>query len=92
MDQFSVEKSIASVLAIGQQFANDCKAKSYVQQYAISNHFANNTFLLVCKCSGKVCNTCNFPAVVGTRGEMIRRASKRREVFSLSVLGEMISG
>ncbi|KAK9263300.1 hypothetical protein V1519DRAFT_440667 [Lipomyces tetrasporus] len=49
-------------------------------KYAISNNFAvkngwvknkENTFLLVCKCSGKERNTRNLPAVVGTRGVMV---------------------
>ncbi|KAK9481658.1 hypothetical protein V1527DRAFT_93983 [Lipomyces starkeyi] len=65
MEQYRDEESNVNVLAIGQ-LTNDCKARSYVQQYAISNHFAvktgwvknkQNTFLLVCKCSRKVRNT-----------------------------------
>ncbi|KAK9327890.1 hypothetical protein V1520DRAFT_347544, partial [Lipomyces starkeyi] len=92
MDQFRVDKSNVSVLVIGQQFANDCKARSYVQQYAICNHFAvkngwvknkNNTFLLVCKCSVKVHNTRNLPAVVGTHGENDKtRIQEARSVLS----------
>ncbi|KAK9328775.1 hypothetical protein V1520DRAFT_370961 [Lipomyces starkeyi] len=101
MDQFRVDKSNVSVLAIGQQFANDCKAGSYVQQYAISNHFAvkngwvknkNNTFLLVCKCSGKVRNTRNLPAVVGTHGENDKTRIQEARMGNHRVRGHQLEG
>ncbi|KAK9243878.1 hypothetical protein V1506DRAFT_543269 [Lipomyces tetrasporus] len=36
MEQFRVAGSNVNVLAIGHRFTNDCKTRSYVQQYAIS--------------------------------------------------------
>ncbi|KAK9427918.1 hypothetical protein V1505DRAFT_242658 [Lipomyces doorenjongii] len=56
MEQLRVAESNVNVLAIGRRFTTDCNARSYVQQYAISNNFAvkngwvknkENTFLLI---------------------------------------------
>ncbi|KAK9243175.1 hypothetical protein V1506DRAFT_555608 [Lipomyces tetrasporus] len=89
MEQFRVEESNVDVLAIDQCFTNDCKARSYVD--AISNNFApyekwlgkNKTFLFVRKCSDKVRNTCNLPAVVGTRGDNgMTRHQEARSILS----------
>ncbi|KAK9386944.1 hypothetical protein V1515DRAFT_603480, partial [Lipomyces mesembrius] len=92
MEQFRVEESNVNVLAIGRRFGTDCKARSYVQQYAISNNLAvkngwvkykENTFLLIWKCSGKVRNTRNLPAVVGTRGDNgMTRHQEARSILS----------
>ncbi|KAK9245751.1 hypothetical protein V1506DRAFT_566692 [Lipomyces tetrasporus] len=68
MEQFRVEEFNANALAIGQ---HDCKARCYVQQYAISDNFAvKNGWVkhkdhLFAKCS----------AVVGTRGDNIPKHS-----------------
>ncbi|KAJ8102084.1 hypothetical protein POJ06DRAFT_248721, partial [Lipomyces tetrasporus] len=57
-----------------------------------------NTFLLVCKCSGKERNTRNLPAVVGTRGVMSRsilshcpwRVRFKKQLDYLWVITELI--
>ncbi|KAK9327607.1 hypothetical protein V1520DRAFT_387338 [Lipomyces starkeyi] len=97
MEQFRIglahcEDANVNVLAIGQSFTNDYKARSYVQKHAIDNNFAvknewvknkANTFLLVCKCSGKARNSRNLPAVVGTRGENgMTRQQEARSILS----------
>ncbi|KAK9257672.1 hypothetical protein V1519DRAFT_456822 [Lipomyces tetrasporus] len=66
MEQLRVEEYCVNVLAIGQRFTNDWKARSYVHQYAISNNLAVKISWVKnkethAKCSGKVHNSLTFP-------------------------------
>ncbi|KAK9385069.1 hypothetical protein V1515DRAFT_640803 [Lipomyces mesembrius] len=73
MEQFRVEESNVNVLTIGRRFRNDCKARSYVQPYAVYNNFAVKM----------VPNTRNLPAVVGTRGDNgMTRHQEGRSILS----------
>ncbi|KAK9350316.1 hypothetical protein V1523DRAFT_458276 [Lipomyces doorenjongii] len=72
MDQLGVAESNVNVLAIGRRCTTGCKARIYVQQYAISNNS-----------HGKVRNTRNLPAVVGKRGDNgMTRHQEARSILS----------